>query len=67
VLFVVLSRRGLLVVAKETRRMRGLGEERMVVHGRKWKMKMRSGDGGSAQGGDGGGEAEMMMGMVCAR
>ena len=47
--------------------MRGLGEERMVVQGRRWKMKMRSGDRGSAQGGDGGGEVEMVMGRVCVR
>ena len=30
-------------------------------------MKMRSGDGGSAQGGDEGGEAEMVMGRVRVR
>ena len=30
-MLVVLRKRGLLVMAKETRHMRGLGEERMVV------------------------------------
>ena len=66
-MLVVLSRCGLLVMVKETRLMCGLGEERMVVQGRRWKMKMRSGDRGSAQGGDGGGEVEMVMGRVCVR
>ncbi|XXG69508.1 hypothetical protein AAC387_Pa06g2353 [Persea americana] len=66
-MLVVLRRRGLLVMAKEMRCMRGLGEERMVIQGRRWKMKIWSGDGGSAQGGDGVGEAEMVMGRVCVR